>query len=137
MQRARAFIFASEEDFGIAPVEAQACGTPVLAFGRGGAAETVVDQVTGLLFHEQSVPAIQQVVRHFESIESSFDPEVIRAHAMRFSTETFRQEFSQYVHAKWKQHQRNIRFTPSPARPPAPEEHNHCEVDVLSGEEMI
>src|ERR1700677_1944688 len=87
MQRARAFIFASEEDFGIAPVEAQACGTPVLAVRRGGAAETVVDQVTGLLFHEQSVPAIQQVVRHFESIESSFDPEVIRAHAMRFSTE--------------------------------------------------
>ena len=54
MQKARAFIFAAEEDFGITPVEAQACGTPVLAFGRGGASETVLDGVTGLLFHEQS-----------------------------------------------------------------------------------
>jgi glycosyltransferase involved in cell wall biosynthesis len=137
MQRARAFIFASEEDFGITPVEAQACGTPVLAFGRGGAAETVVDQVTGLLFHEQSVTAIQQVVSDFESIESSFDPEVIRAHAMRFSTETFRQEFSQYVHAKWRQHERNIRFSPSHAPSPAPDEHNRYEMDALSDREMI
>lgn len=139
MQRARAFIFASEEDFGIAPVEAQACGTPVLAYGRGGAAETVVDQVTGLLFHEQSVAAIQQVVLDFESIEGSFDPEVIRAHAMRFSTEAFRQEFSQYVHEKWRQHERNIRFSPSslPPAAAASDARNRCITESLSDREMI
>ena len=101
MQRARAFIFASEEDFGITPVEAQACGTPVLAFNRGGAAETVIDRVTGLLFHEQSAAAIQQVVKDFESIEDCFDPEVIRANALRFSTDRFREQFSRYVYARW------------------------------------
>jgi glycosyltransferase involved in cell wall biosynthesis len=137
MQRARAFIFAAEEDFGITPVEAQACGTPVLAFGRGGAAETVVDQVTGLLFHEQSVPAIQQVVKDFEQIESDFDPEVIRAHAMRFSTEMFRQEFRRYVHAKWNQHQKNICFPPPPAASSTPDDLDRCTVDSLSGKEMI
>ncbi len=96
-----------------------------------------MDQVTGLLFYEQSVAAIQQVVRDFKWIESSFDPEVIRAHAMRFSTQTFRQEFSEYVHAKWRQHERNIRFSPSPAPSPAPDERNRYEMDVLSDEEMI
>jgi glycosyltransferase involved in cell wall biosynthesis len=108
MQRARAFIFASEEDFGITPVEAQACGTPVLAFGRGGAAETVIDHVTGLLFHEQSATAIQDVVRKFESIEDSFEPRVIRANALRFSTDRFRDEFKRYVYAKWNEHKKNI-----------------------------
>ena len=107
MQRARAFIFAAEEDFGITPVEAQACGTPVLAFGRGGAAETVVDYATGLLFHEQSAEAIRDVVRRFEVIEDSFDHEAIRAHALRFSTERFRDEFRNYLHARWIEHRRN------------------------------
>ncbi|WP_158921443.1 glycosyltransferase family 4 protein [Acidisphaera sp. S103] len=108
MQRARAFIFAAEEDFGITPVEAQACGTPVLAFGKGGAAETVVDRVTGLLFHEQSAAAIQRVVQDFEAIEDSFDPQIIRENALRFSTERFRSEFKQYVYARWREHKRNI-----------------------------
>jgi glycosyltransferase involved in cell wall biosynthesis len=108
MQRARAFIFAAEEDFGITPVEAQACGTPVLAFGRGGAAETVVDRVTGLLFHEQSSAAIRQVVEEFESIEDSFEPAVIRANAMRFSTERFRDQFTRYVYARWREHKKNV-----------------------------
>ena len=111
MQRARAFIFAAEEDFGITPVEAQACGTPVLAFGRGGAAETVVDQVTGLLFHEQTPEAIEQVVRKFESMEYKFDPEAIRAHSLRFSTERFRTEFRQYVQARWNEHLKKINAT--------------------------
>jgi glycosyltransferase involved in cell wall biosynthesis len=117
MQRARAFIFAAEEDFGITPVEAQACGTPVLAFGRGGAAETVVDQVTGLLFHEQTPEAIEQVVRKFESMEYKFDPEVIREHSLRFSTERFRAEFRQYVHARWHEHLKKITAT-NTSRPP-------------------
>jgi glycosyltransferase involved in cell wall biosynthesis len=115
MQRARAFIFAAEEDFGITPVEAQACGTPVLAFGKGGAAETVVDGVTGLLFREQTVEAIHRVVEEFEALESSFEADVIRAHAVRFSTERFRHEFKQYVNLRWAEHRKRIgrseRFT--------------------------
>jgi glycosyltransferase involved in cell wall biosynthesis len=114
MQTARAFIFAAEEDFGITPVEAQACGTPVLAFGSGGASETVIDGVTGLLFHEQSAKAIQQVVRDFEDIETQFDPETTRAHAMRFSTERFRNEFKRYVLARWSEHKRRIRSAQLP-----------------------
>jgi glycosyltransferase involved in cell wall biosynthesis len=104
MQRAKAFIFAAEEDFGITPVEAQACGTPVLAFSRGGASETVLDGKTGLLFHQQTSAAIQQVVRDFEAMQTQFDPEVIRAHALRFSTERFRDEFRRYVYARWREH---------------------------------
>jgi glycosyltransferase involved in cell wall biosynthesis len=122
MQRARAFIFAAEEDFGITPVEAQACGTPVLAFGRGGAAETVVDRVTGLLFHEQSSAAIQQVVQEFESIEDSFEPAIIRANALRFSTERFRDEFTRYIYARWSEHKKyvavpKVTMAPVPSTP--------------------
>jgi glycosyltransferase involved in cell wall biosynthesis len=113
MQRARAFIFAAEEDFGITPVEAQACGTPVLAYGRGGAAETVVDRVTGLLFYEQSASAIRRAIKDFESIETQFDPEVIRAHALQFSTDVFRDQFRKFVYSKWNQHQKAIHFPPS------------------------
>ncbi len=121
MQRARAFLFAAEEDFGIAPVEAQACGTPVIAYGRGGAAETVIDGVTGLLFHEQSAAAIREAVRAFEQIEDSFDPATIRAHSLRFSTERFRREFRREVGACWAAHTARLRQPPQPppAFPPA------------------
>lgn len=118
MQRARAFIFAAEEDFGITPVEAQACGTPVLAFGRGGAAETVQDQVTGLLFHEQSAAAIETVVQNFETMETEFDPELIRAYSLRFSAARFRSEFREYVQTKWQDHVKKL-MPPSVCTPPA------------------
>jgi glycosyltransferase involved in cell wall biosynthesis len=111
MQRARAFIFAAEEDFGITPLEAQACGTPVLAYGRGGATETVLDGVTGLLFHEQTAEAIVVAVRRFEMMEDQFDPERIRAHALRFSTERFRVEFTRFVRAHWDTHASNLKRT--------------------------
>lgn len=104
LQRAKAFIFASEEDFGIAPVEAQACGTPVLAFGKGGACETVIDGVTGLHFHEQSAEAICTVVDRFERQRWAFEPLDLRAHAERFSTTAFRQQFRSFIEAKWEQH---------------------------------
>jgi glycosyltransferase involved in cell wall biosynthesis len=108
LKRARAFIFAAEEDFGIAPVEAQACGTPVLAFGRGGASETIVDGVTGLHFHAQSIEAIRDVVERFEAMGGHFDPIQIRAHAMRFSTRRFRDEFRHFVEARWADHQAQL-----------------------------
>ena len=105
LQEAKAFIFASEEDFGIAPVEAQACGTPVLAFGRGGACETVIDGVTGLHFHEQSPEAICDAVERFEKLTQDFDPTRLRAHAEQFSTAAFRKEFRHFVESKWAEHQ--------------------------------
>lgn len=109
LQQAKAFIFAAEEDFGIAPLEAQACGTPVLAFGKGGARETVVDGVTGLFFYEQSAPAICDAVERFERNEDRFDPKLIRAHAERFSDRAFRQNFQHFVKSRWSEHQRALR----------------------------
>ena len=111
MQSAKAFIFAAEEDFGIAPLEAQACGTPVLAFVRGGASETVVDGVTGLHFAEQTTDAICDAVERFERCESSFEPLAIRAHAQRFSTDRFRREFKDFVDDAWDRHAAAIAHT--------------------------
>ena len=94
LQRARAFIFAAEEDFGILPVEAQACGTPVIAYAKGGALETVVglgnskpDSATGVLFDSQSTNAITDAIRRFESVTIS--PQTCRNWAERFATPQF------------------------------------------------
>jgi glycosyltransferase involved in cell wall biosynthesis len=100
MQRARAFIFAAEEDFGIVPVEAQACGTPVIAFGEGGATETVRDGTTGIFFGEQTVESLTDAVRRFEAM--TFDPRACRTNAIRFAPERFRQEFSVFVEQEWQ-----------------------------------
>jgi glycosyltransferase involved in cell wall biosynthesis len=105
MQRARAFVFAAEEDFGIAPVEAQACGTPVIAYGRGGSLDTVLDRgpaPTGLFFMEQSPAAIVDAVQRFESLAEAFDPDACRAHAETFSAPQFRTRFAAYVDGKWR-----------------------------------
>ncbi|MFC5413014.1 glycosyltransferase family 4 protein [Larkinella bovis] len=100
MQQAKAFIFAAEEDFGITPVEAQACGTPVLAFGKGGALESVIDQKTGLFFDRQQVDSLRDCVQRFEKTADQFDPVVIHQHAQQFSVENFRRTFNQYVSGK-------------------------------------
>ncbi len=115
MQRAKAFIFAAEEDFGIAPLEAQACGTPVLAFGKGGASETVIDGVTGLHFYEQTPEAVCDAVDRFEALETPFEPLDIRAHALRFSTERFKRQFRDFVEQAWTDHQRAMATSASPA----------------------
>lgn len=94
LQAARAFIFAAEEDFGIAPVEAQACGTPVVAFGKGGALESIRGlsdrNPTGVFFFEQTPEAIAAAVRRFETAADRIDPAACRRNAMRFSNERFR-----------------------------------------------
>ncbi|MHB8839336.1 MAG: glycosyltransferase [Gemmatimonadaceae bacterium] len=95
LRRARAFVFAADEDFGILPVEAQACGTPVIAYGVGGARETVVDGVTGVFFGEQTAQALVESVRRFEAI--ALDPAACRANAERFAVERFRREFRSWV----------------------------------------
>lgn len=101
MQRAKAFIFAAEEDFGITVLEAQACGTPVIAFGRGGVLETVRDlnrmvDPTGVFFQEQTAEAIAVAVHLFENEAKSFDPITCRKNAARFSVERFRKEFTEF-----------------------------------------
>jgi glycosyltransferase involved in cell wall biosynthesis len=99
LERARGFVFAAEEDFGIAPVEAQAAGTPVIALGRGGALDTVVEGLSGVLFAEQSIAAIREAVDRFEDM--SFDAEAVAAHAARFSEGAFRRRLYQSVMAQW------------------------------------
>lgn len=97
MQRAKAFVFAAEEDFGIVPVEAQACGTPVIAFGKGGVLETVQDGVTGVLFPEQTVQSLREAVRRFESLAPGFSADTIRAHAEQFDESIFQRKFAKSV----------------------------------------
>lgn len=102
MQNAKAFIFAAEEDFGITPVEAQACGTPVIAFGRGGSLETVIPagerpRATGVFFHEQTPEAIAAAVNRFDALAGEIRPEDCRDNALRFSVEAFRQKLAMTV----------------------------------------
>ena len=104
LQKAKAFVFAAEEDFGIAPLEAQACGTPVIAYGKGGALETVIglecQNPTGVFFREQSVQSIVEAVKSFEAHQ--FDINKIRANAERFSISRFREAFSVFVETQIK-----------------------------------
>lgn len=106
MQRAKAFIFAAEEDFGIVPIEAQACGTPVIAYGKGGVLETVIEGETGMFFHEQTSDSIIEAVDRFENGEYTFSPQVIRKNAERFSTQRFQKEFGAFVQKAWKEFQK-------------------------------
>ena len=99
----RGFLFPGEEDFGIAPVEAQAAGKPVIAYAAGGALDTVIDGETGVHFARQTPADLADAVRRFESL--TFDPDRIRQNAQRFSSEVFRDRFSAFVeraHLEWR-----------------------------------
>jgi glycosyltransferase involved in cell wall biosynthesis len=106
LRRARAFIFAAEEDFGIAPLEAQACGTPVIAFARGGAAETIrgLDhpEPTGVFFWEHTPAALQEAVHAFEREGGRITAVACRTNALRFRPERFRQELRDLVAEHWE-----------------------------------
>jgi len=101
LARARAFIFVAEEDFGIAPLEAQAFGTPVIAYAGGAASETIpgldASAPAGLLFRDQSVPAIVDAVGEFERDPGRFTTDACRTNARRFGVERFRNEFANFV----------------------------------------
>jgi glycosyltransferase involved in cell wall biosynthesis len=106
LRRARAFVFAGEEDFGIAPVEALACGTPVIALGRGGLLETVVEGESGVFFPEPAPEAIVQAVERFEALAPAIAAGRCREQALKFSAATFRERFREFAENAWLGHQR-------------------------------
>jgi len=104
--RCKAFIFTSEEDFGITPLEAQASGRPVIAYQRGGALETVVEGVTGEFVNPQTAEALAQSVREFK--EDEYHPELIRQHALEFNREQFKQRIKNFVELAYREHQQRL-----------------------------
>jgi glycosyltransferase involved in cell wall biosynthesis len=106
MQRCKAFVYAAAEDFGIALVEAQAAGAPVIAYGKGGATESIIPGKTGLLFAEQTVESLIDAIKDFEAGQVKFSQSVIRQNAERFAPERFQQELSMYIDRKWTEFQR-------------------------------
>lgn len=97
MSKAKAFVFAAEEDFGMLPVEAQACGTPVIAYGKGGVLESVIENKTGVYFPEQNSTSIINAIKLFENQIDNFDPKEIAAHAAGFSSQRFRNEIVSFL----------------------------------------
>jgi glycosyltransferase involved in cell wall biosynthesis len=103
ISKAKGFIQVGVEGFGIAPVEAQACGTPVIAFGEGGVLETVCSGKTGVFFKEQTTNSLKEAINHFETL--TFNPKEIREHALQFSKERFEREIKAFVNEKYQEHQ--------------------------------
>ncbi len=113
MANAKAFIFAAKEDFGIVPLEAQACGTPVVAFGEGGALETVVEGETGCFFYEQTTEALKHALQRFETIKTTLDPQKIQNHAHKFDVNRFKQELNDFINTKTAPHRKNKNTEPT------------------------
>lgn len=108
MQHAKAFVFAADEDFGMIPIEAESCGTPVIAYGHGGSLETVKDGKTGMFFHKQTPEAVIEAVKKFEAMgEQPFAPEDCRKWAEGFSEERFRREIREFVEEKYEAFKKN------------------------------
>ena len=108
MQKAKAFIFAADEDFGMIPIEAQSCGTPVIAYGHGGSLETVNEGKTGMFFYEQTPEAIINAVKNFEKLgEQPFSPQDCRIWAERFSEDRFKREIKEFICEKYKEFKKN------------------------------
>ncbi|HHP1333474.1 glycosyltransferase family 4 protein [Klebsiella quasipneumoniae] len=106
MQNAKAFVFAAEEDFGITPVEAMACGTPVIAFGKGGALETIrplgESEPTGIFFDSQLVSAVVTTVETFENNIHMFTSDNCRKQALKFSADRFKHELQMSIQKQWE-----------------------------------
>ncbi len=100
--KCRAFIFPGEEDFGITPLEAQASGRPVIAYGKGGALETVIEGKTGLFFKEQTKDSLKDAILKFNDM--TWNKQEIREHALTFDEETFKAKIRQYVESKRKEY---------------------------------
>jgi glycosyltransferase involved in cell wall biosynthesis len=104
LERCKAFVFAANEDFGIVPVEAQAAGAPVIAYGNGGVTETIIPGVTGLFFKDQTSESLAEVVRYFESGGLTTEATQMRRRAEGFSRERFLREFRTFMEMKWEEH---------------------------------
>ena len=106
MQKAKAFVFAAEEDFGITPVEAQACGTPVIAYGKGGALETVRglddEKPTGVFFYKSEKENLKNIIDSFEKKNDIIKAIYVRKQAIRFSEENFRNALKEYIKGRMK-----------------------------------
>ena len=118
MRKARAFLFAAEEDFGIVPLEAQACGTPVIAYGRGGIKETIINldenlyanavkSATGIFFPKQEASSVVEAISHFEKEENKISAQACRENALRFSAEIFRKKFKEFVDLQYNKFIKN------------------------------
>lgn len=119
-RRCRAFLFPGEEDIGLTPIEAQASGRPVIAFGKGGARETVIgayqgervapERATGIFFREQTVESLAEAILSFEAVEHCFSPRYIRSHAEQFDKPHFLEKMSRFVAEKLEEHRGSIRL---------------------------
>jgi glycosyltransferase involved in cell wall biosynthesis len=107
LSQSTAFVFTADEDFGLTPLEAMACGTPVIAFGKGGALETVVPGKTGLFFEEQTVESLKRALQNFDP--GDFDAKKIRAHAAEFDEAVFIEKIKKFVDLNLKTLQKNAK----------------------------
>ncbi len=105
----RALIFPGEEDFGLTPLEAQACGRPVIAYGQGGALETLRDEETGLFFDYQTETSLAEALQKFSNMEERFDPEIICHHARKFNIPRFKAEFLATVGTLYGDYQKRLK----------------------------
>jgi hypothetical protein len=112
LSRCRALVFPGEEDFGMVVVEAHACGRPVIALGRGGALETVVPELNGLLFEEETEQSLVDAVQRFVSFESEFQPQRIKESAAPFDENRFRAEVISFISDKVEEHRHRFKIAP-------------------------
>lgn len=109
--RCRALLFPGEEDFGITPLEAQACGRPVIAYGSGGALASVVEGITGVFFYEQTVDSLATALASFD--ERRYEPQTIRSHALEFDMPRFHRRILQFIEAKMNERKPKELRTPT------------------------
>lgn len=107
MAKCKAFVFASKEDFGITPLEAQSAGRPVIVYNGGGAKETLIPGKTGILFDEQAPQSIIEAVNKFGNM--NFDSKEIREFALKFDREVFKKKIADYIQEKYSEYQRKIK----------------------------